>query len=411
MKNRQPTYPGRVKLTPVPGSSDLYDMERADQPTVEGTPLNKSTLLQDTTALLYGMTDEAVPDDILALLVRAVPSPYGLLIVRVTDQDGNPIKGINLEIHPDVIQSGAHNTDENGYWSGYANAGTYSISTPTTPFSTGTTVEAIVKPGYFTVAPLSAQIVSSGVMRVTTSQEITIPFDCVIDLFACGGGGSGSCAGRFSSGNYHIGIGGAGGYTQTIKNIPISAGSVIKFQIGAGGQVSAASVTSSVLGVAGGTTSILVNDEVKCSANGGPGGVAGSTGKSGVNGGSGSAAAAIVSGAYIAGAGGQDGSNGGSAGTYAGGTGQRTTTREFGDPDGELYASAGASIVASSTTQYGIGTAGPGGGPAAMNSGYGGNATRYGCGGGSSYIWTETSATVKPGSGFQGVAAMRWRPA
>lgn len=50
MYNRIPLYPGRVKLTPVGG--DLYDMERADQPTQEGTPLNKATLLSDETAAI-----------------------------------------------------------------------------------------------------------------------------------------------------------------------------------------------------------------------------------------------------------------------------------------------------------------------------------------------------------------------
>lgn len=41
--NRVPTYPGRVKLTPVAGQADTYDMERADSPVVEGTPLDKAT--------------------------------------------------------------------------------------------------------------------------------------------------------------------------------------------------------------------------------------------------------------------------------------------------------------------------------------------------------------------------------
>ena len=41
-ENRVPLYPGRVTLTPVSGNT--YDMERADQPTQEGTPLNRDTL-------------------------------------------------------------------------------------------------------------------------------------------------------------------------------------------------------------------------------------------------------------------------------------------------------------------------------------------------------------------------------
>ena len=48
MKNRVPTYPGRVQLTPVSG--DIYDLTRADEPVEVGTPLNKASLLNDTTA-------------------------------------------------------------------------------------------------------------------------------------------------------------------------------------------------------------------------------------------------------------------------------------------------------------------------------------------------------------------------
>ena len=40
VKNRQPTYPGRVVLTPVAGKANTYDMVRADEPLEEGTPIN-----------------------------------------------------------------------------------------------------------------------------------------------------------------------------------------------------------------------------------------------------------------------------------------------------------------------------------------------------------------------------------
>ena len=49
MQDRISAYPGRVKLTPVAGQADTYDLTRADQPTQEGTPLNKAALLSDTT--------------------------------------------------------------------------------------------------------------------------------------------------------------------------------------------------------------------------------------------------------------------------------------------------------------------------------------------------------------------------
>ena len=66
MKDRVPVYPGRVKMVPVSGQENVYDMTRADQPTQQGDPLNKATLLKDATAALFGLGTDAVPDDVLA---------------------------------------------------------------------------------------------------------------------------------------------------------------------------------------------------------------------------------------------------------------------------------------------------------------------------------------------------------
>ena len=63
MKDRIPKYPGRVKLTPVAGQTNVYDMVRADEPIEAGTPLNKATLLTDQTATALGLDLEtATPD-------------------------------------------------------------------------------------------------------------------------------------------------------------------------------------------------------------------------------------------------------------------------------------------------------------------------------------------------------------
>lgn len=72
MQDRIPLYPGRVKMTPVAGQANTYDMVRADDPTQAGTPLNKATLLKDATAALFGLGTGAVPDDILSLLSKGV---------------------------------------------------------------------------------------------------------------------------------------------------------------------------------------------------------------------------------------------------------------------------------------------------------------------------------------------------
>ena len=70
MKDRIAKYPGRVKLTPVSGQTNVYDMTRLDDPTQVGDPLNKNTLLKDATAALFGLGANAVPDEVLALIAN-----------------------------------------------------------------------------------------------------------------------------------------------------------------------------------------------------------------------------------------------------------------------------------------------------------------------------------------------------
>lgn len=53
--DRVPTYPGRIKLTPVHGQSNVYDMIRADSPVEEGTPINKKLFDQKA----YTLTENA----------------------------------------------------------------------------------------------------------------------------------------------------------------------------------------------------------------------------------------------------------------------------------------------------------------------------------------------------------------
>lgn len=72
MQDRVPLYPGRVILVPVQGLANTYTMTRADQPTQEGTPLNKASLLQDAVASLFGLTPStATPNDVFNELTSA----------------------------------------------------------------------------------------------------------------------------------------------------------------------------------------------------------------------------------------------------------------------------------------------------------------------------------------------------
>ena len=79
MQDRVSLYPGRVKLIPVTGQENTYDMVRADEPTQEGTPLNADSLLKVATAELYGLGAAAVPDNVLALIKPMIDSNYSEL--------------------------------------------------------------------------------------------------------------------------------------------------------------------------------------------------------------------------------------------------------------------------------------------------------------------------------------------
>ena len=67
MENRVPTKPGRIKLIDDSGNVKYYYMERADEPTVEGTPLNKATLFDSENENRYGC---GLPNDALKMLTK-----------------------------------------------------------------------------------------------------------------------------------------------------------------------------------------------------------------------------------------------------------------------------------------------------------------------------------------------------
>ena len=135
-----------------------------------------------------------------------------------------------------------------------------------------------------------------------------------IDVFLVGGGGgSGGIIGWYPQG------GGGSGYTKTVKNITLAPNTAYAVAVGAGGKAGStggASKFGSVATANGGSGTSNTNG-----GNGGSGGMAG-----GANGGT---------------APGIDGSDGKSGANGTGGKGQGTTTREFGETSGTLYAGGG----------------------------------------------------------------------
>ena len=191
-------------------------------------------------------------------------------------------------------------------------------------------------------------------IKFLTSGVFTPLRDIVIDAFLVGGGGGTPImpAGGWSSGA-------GGGYTRTDKGISLTATAEYPIIVGAGG-----------VGTSGGDTSAFGN-----AASGGNNGTSSRNSvQHGGNGGSGGGEMHDDT-AYD---GGSDGSNGGKHFLGSGGVGQGTTTREFGEETGTLYAGGGGAYRSSRI--YGKGGLGGGadGGTSAMdNTGGGaGGATR-----------------------------------
>lgn len=75
MQDRQPTpgQEGRVLITPEDGTASFYaKISMADNPSQEGTLLDKSTFLKDATAAKYELSDDAVPDEVFSLIADSI---------------------------------------------------------------------------------------------------------------------------------------------------------------------------------------------------------------------------------------------------------------------------------------------------------------------------------------------------
>lgn len=104
MHDRQPTpgQEGRVKITRENGESFFARIEMADTPLHEGTPLIKQTLLQDATAAMFGLSDEAVPDDVYAFLGKYNQHWWE----RANSGDTEFVQSSNRNAYPDSGVSG-----------------------------------------------------------------------------------------------------------------------------------------------------------------------------------------------------------------------------------------------------------------------------------------------------------------
>lgn len=231
-------------------------------------------------------------------------------------------------------------------------------------------------------------------LRFLSTGDFTPLEELTVDLFAVGGG-AGGWAGLLGTGRG----GGGGGYTATTKNVTLTAGAVYRVQVGPGG--SRGSVTVSNIPPSGGGTSFFRDDANNdlVLADGGKTGASGVV-YSGGSGGSGGALGAD-SGLRVY-YGGTNGSNGSSPDGTSGGSGQGTTTREFGESGGGLYA-AGGNAKSGDTGTISMSTLAGSDGWANTGNGGGAGGASFKAGGGSS----ANMRAGNGGAGGSGIVVMR----
>lgn len=240
-----------------------------------------------------------------------------------------------------------------------------------------------------------------GVVELLTSGTIVFLEPKVIDLFMVGGGGGG---GDFTGNAGGSGLGGGGGgYTRTIRRVNVNANTNILVTVGAGGAVNrdgGSTAFGTEYTVNSGKTAVRYSSNNATHLKGGFGG-------------SGGGGAVISNSDY--GAGGYDGNDGeigyGLSNIY-GGTGQHTTTKEFGEVTGKLYSGGGGGgrYIAGSTFVISPGGSGGGGSGACghwsdAQAAAAGVANTGGGGGGAAASYNGVKGTG--GSGGSGIVCFR----
>lgn len=256
MKDRVSLYPGRVKLTPVPGQENTFDLVRADQPTQEGTQLNKASLLKDTTAAILGLTSKAVPDD--AFLALVLPAGKYAISVTVKSPGGRPMSGISLSGIVSAAGS-AVVTDENGAGFGFSTSSPTTITADISAFLDLTgTASVTLTPKKKIVNEAEIVCKRGSATKATFSASKTVKFSPDVseyDASAIGGGENGKKGTGSQNGGTYYAAGGDGGQAGGVLNLgkqPYTYPNPIPLVVGAVGGVSKIGETSTPAGAPGG---------------------------------------------------------------------------------------------------------------------------------------------------------------
>ena len=377
MRDRQPTpgKEGRVLITPEDGSPPFYaTLEMADDPLDVGSPYSKGNVLPDDVCELLSIPFTAEPKDAFAAAyLKAINR--SLLHITALLPNGEKAPWATISGLPDGVEN---TCDANGEL-------TVLSAVEKLDLTMAGYLDLIGEKKTVNVAIGNrAKVVLTSKQSTATSAEILTstpnlmfsPAVATADICSVGGGGGGFISG------------GGGGYVVTQKGIQRKAEPQDAI-VGAGGEPREDGGTTSFYGVvaAGGLKGGYNTT--------GPEGAGGSGG----SGGGGHGGSTFVS-DQKAGNGGSDGQDGGNGELgVAGGRGQGTTTKAFGDPDGRLLAGGGGGGSEKLPGKGGLGGGGDGGGPGMPS--MPGEPNTGGGGGGS-----MNSDTGSPGG--SGIILVRW---
>lgn len=240
MNDRVSLYPGRVTLTPVAGQANTYDMARADQPTQEGTPLNKASLLQDVVCDILGLDYTATPND--ALMSLALPSGKYAISVTLKSPGGRPMHGVTLS---GIVTAAGNSavTDNNGVGFGFATTSPVTVTADISSFLDLTGTASV------TLTPMAGVVNKTAIVctrassaQTTLSSSKTVRFSPDVteyDWSAIGGGFNGSEGSGTEISSKEVAYGGNGGNAGGVINqagVVYNGGSISVVVGGIGGK-------------------------------------------------------------------------------------------------------------------------------------------------------------------------------
>lgn len=101
MRDRVSRYPGRVRLAPVAGQENVFDVTHADEPIEEGSLLNKANLLPDNVCGQLGIANTSELKDALAALRNLITT--ATVVTGLYTGDGKEERDINLGFYPRAV--------------------------------------------------------------------------------------------------------------------------------------------------------------------------------------------------------------------------------------------------------------------------------------------------------------------